>query len=190
MAARVLGQVGLSHTKNLLQMFSKAACFLATTAFFFSTILVSVILQKSLNTNPRWLGLGYAPPNQANNPSAHCQTAVAVVRNLLSRYFLSRARYFEPQALTKFSQSFLCLFKHALLTDWLGLHKTTRPWGRIFLAPKNELNCLIQNFESLSISVVNHITDFVVKALCPHTCGVGLSKSEFMASGYGKRMSP
>ena len=51
MAARVLGQVGLSTIKNLLEMFSKAECFLAATAFFLSTILVFVILQKSHNTN-------------------------------------------------------------------------------------------------------------------------------------------
>ena len=78
-AARVVRQVGLSPTKNLLYMFSKAACFLATTAFFLSIILEFVILQKSLS---RWLGLGYAPPNQANNPSAQCLTAVAIERNL------------------------------------------------------------------------------------------------------------
>ena len=54
-AAHVLGQVGLSPTKNLPLMFSKAACFLATTVFFLSTILVSVIFQTSIS---RWLGLG------------------------------------------------------------------------------------------------------------------------------------
>ena len=80
-AARVLGQVGLSPTKNLLQMFSKAACFLVTTALFLSTIIVSIILQ--IYQRSRWLGLGYAPPKQANNPSAHCFTAVANDRNLL-----------------------------------------------------------------------------------------------------------
>ena len=39
------------YTKNLLEMFSKAVCFLDTTAFFVSTILVPVTLQKSHNIN-------------------------------------------------------------------------------------------------------------------------------------------
>ena len=156
-AARVLGQVGLSPTKNFLYMFSNAACFLPTTVFFLSTILVSVILQKSLY---RWLGLGYALPKQANNPSAQCLTAVAIDR------FPYLGSIFRAQALTKFSQSDLRLFKHALLTDWHRFRKTIRSWGRIFLAPKNELNCLIQTFELLSISVVNHITYPFVKVLC------------------------
>ena len=140
MSARVLG------TKNPQQsVFPRQHVLFARTVFsMILPIFHSLLFKDHLIPRSRRLGLGYAPPDRANNPSAHCLRSVTI--EIFLGYFLSWARYFELHALIKFSQSYACLFKHALVID----------------------------LPSILCQKTTHITHSFVKVSNAHTCRMGL----------------